>query len=850
MLKRLLSLYGRFAALNYSAWGLPGKILDASGSFKGYVDTATVRRSELVVEGWSEAARIRLVLGEDEVSTVPSLLRSDVAAAYPVAPNLGFRIRIPCPPAELLRSGPPILYFDMPQDAEPLRPFAVRFPLNRLQRAGMPVRFLIRLAMATPAILGWYRRRDPAQRARVKRLLALDTMPDARPLLPGLFAPAPDGPPPDPAGRITIVLPVYNAFELVQKALARIERHTDIPWRLIAIEDASSDPRVRPFLQKWIAARSDASAAPADGAAPHCGLHLVLHDENAGFIGSVNEGLALAMRHTGPDEGPVVLLNSDALVPRGWARRLVHPMLGEDGVASVTPMSNDAEIFSTPVICLRTPLRQGQGDAIDATARRFFPGAPVAEAPTGVGFCMAMSRHWLAQVPALDSAFGRGYGEEVDWCQKVRARGGRHLVVPWLFVEHRGGESFGQGEKQALVLANNTIIARRYPAYDREVQDFIMNDPLLTPRVALALAWAGSRSAGQAIPVYMAHSMGGGAETYLERRILADVAQSGAAVVLRVGGGRRWRLEVHGPDGILGGETDDTGLIRQLLALLPRRHLVYSEGVGDPDPAFLPEMLLSLRQEGDRVEMLFHDFFPLSPSYTLLDSGGVYRGPAGPDLPEDPAHETVRADGSRMSLREWQAAWGRLAAASAELRVFSRNSAEQVRAVWPTLADRIRIVPHQLPVRPGRVEQPAADAPVLGVLGNIGLQKGAGVVRDLARGGQLRMVMIGRIDPSYALPSRVPVHGGYRPEEIPALARRYGVTHWLIPSIWPETFAYTIHEALATGLPVLAFDIGAQGEAVAAAQNGVPLPFVPGGDHAAAITEALASDKTLIKLAI
>jgi len=96
----------------------------------------------------------------------------------------------------------------------------------------------------------------------------------------------------------------------------------------------------------------------------------------------------------------------------------------------------------------------------------------------------------------------------------------------------------------------------------------------------------------------------------------------------------------------------------------------------------------------------------------------------------------------------------------------------------------------------------------------------------------------------------VPVHGGYRPEEIPALARRYGVTHWLIPSIWPETFAYTIHEALATGLPVLAFDIGAQGEAVAAAQNGVPLPFVPGGDHAAAITEALASDKTLIKLAI
>ena len=41
-----------------------------------------------------------------------------------------------------------------------------------------------------------------------------------------------------------------------------------------------------------------------------------------------------------------------------------------------------------------------------------------------------------------------------------------------------------------------------------------------------------------------------------------------------------------------------------------------------------------------------------------------------------------------------------------------------------------------------------------------------------------------------------------------------------MPSIWPETFSFTTHEMLATGKPVMAFDLGAQGEAVREAENG------------------------------
>jgi GT2 family glycosyltransferase len=174
------------------------------------------------------------------------------------------------------------------------------------------------------------------------------------------------------------------------------------------------------------------------GAAREGRATLVTLTENVGFVGAVNRGLAAAE----DGEGPVVLLNSDAHVPPGWAERLLAP-LSDPAVASATPFSNTAEIFSAPLAGQSVAMTGVMADRIDGVARTLGPPADLPSAPTGVGFCMALSRRWLNRVPRLDPAFGRGYGEEVDWCQKVRAMGGRHVGVPGLFVLHAGGASFG-----------------------------------------------------------------------------------------------------------------------------------------------------------------------------------------------------------------------------------------------------------------------------------------------------------------------------------------------------------------------------------------------------------------------
>lgn len=808
LLRRLYLIFLRYAEYNLSLDRAGGPLADADGRSFGRVSRIALRRNRLIVEGWSDAARVGLVLNRTRLWTVPELTQ-------PGSDERGFTLDIPFEPGDLTL-----------QADDGGGPAACAFPgftAGQIRRARLRLvgSYIAALFELLPTIWRWKRGGDLGAREVVKERLGLVPASTSVQMLGGALVPP--QPLPRPHHAVTVVLPVYNAYEVLCECLDRVAAHSELDWHLIAVEDRSSDDRVWPMLQDFAARQGDR-------------MTLLRNDENLGFIGAVNRGLAAAQDRA----APVVLLNSDALVPRGWDTRLLAP-LADPSVASVTPMSNDAEIYTVPVICQRHALRAGEADALDAAARGLNGVEGLVEAPTGVGFCMAMAPRFLGRLPQFDTVFGRGYGEEVDWCQRARALGGRHVCVPNLFVEHRGGESFGSAAKQALLERNGAEISRRYPQYDAQVQEFIRTDPLNTARLTLGLDWVAARQ--EEIPVYVAHAMGGGSEKYLEDRIAAHLGQgqapghSKAAVVLRVGGGHRWRLELHTGLGSTQGRTNDTALIETILARLPRLRLIYSCGVGARDAVTLPEVLLRIARGQGRahpIEVLFHDFFPISPSYTLLGRGGTYQGVpvAGGPLAEDPAHGYTRPGQPDATLADWQAAWGALVNAAERCVVFSDDSADLVARAYPQAADTLVTVPHPLLSPVPRINAVRDGVPVIGVLGNIGYQKGAAVLqklsRDLARSGAARLVVIGHLDPAWPLAAPARVHGSYELRDLPGLVARYRISGWLMPSIWPETFSFTTHEVLATGMPVVSFDLGAQGAAVRAAiRRGAPGAVLP-----------------------
>ncbi len=820
MLFRLYALYLRYVA--HHADRLGGFSLPRDRWRRlGHVEEIKRANGKTRIVGWTSARELRLTWPDGAARVEPTIQRPDVTRRFGLPLLSGFEIEAPegVRPLGLQvpRSDGTVLDLPVPHPADPPTPHALR----RLRRA-----FVLDLLRALPAGLRWLVTRDPAARSRIKHAFGLEAVATGLPLDPRYFA---RGAPPRSFHPVTILLPVHNAFDLLAQTLRRLEAHTDCDWHLVLVEDASTDMRVRPFLRTWAEERPDR-------------VTLILLNENLGFVGAVNRGFAEAEGRP----GHVVVLNSDVMLPEGWASRIIAPFDLDPAIASVTPMSNDAEIFSVPTICEAMPLAEGLVDRIDAVARSLSLPGRLPSAPTGVGFCMALNARWFAREPRFDTAFGRGYGEEVDWCQKTRRMGARHVGLPSLFVEHRGGQSFGREVKAGLVVKANALIARRYPTYDLEVQAYIGRDPLRTPRLALAVAIAGEMSL-DALPLYLAHAMGGGADDALNAEIADRTAQGQYALVLRVGGPWRWQLEVHGPGGTLSGVTGELEHIRRMLEPVPALRLVYSCGVGDPDPVSLPDALLSFVRPGrpTRLEARLHDYFVISPSYCLLNADGSYRGPVRPEN-TDPAHVSRRPQGGVASLREWQTAWGQFLSRCDEITVFSEASRWHLLETYPGLRGRVAYRPHAMIERIPRIHAPGhgdSAAGTVAVLGNVNLQKGAGVLTALAeeiarRGSGPRLVLIGNIDAEFSLPSTVKLHGSYTRSDIAHLAERYGVTAWLVPAIWPETFSFVTHEALATGLPVYGFDIGAQGEALRRAPNGVPIPFDPDGDHANAILAA------------
>jgi len=644
-------------------------------------------------------------------------------------------------------------------------------PRPRWQRAVDHARLWPGLALRLLRVLPLLpKARTPQLRAEAVRRLGLA----ADPPVPPLILRSEEGTVPRPVTPITLILPVHNAGAHVALCLDRIAAMTDLPWRLVVVDDGSTDPGIAPLLAGWVA--------------QHPNVTRLTHVTPRGFAGAVNA----ALDHVGRVKTPVVLLNSDITLPQGWASRLIAPFLEDGSIASVTPLSNEGELMGAPHACAGVALRNGEADAVDAALAPFAQSTDLPSLPTGTGFCMALSPLWLAEVPRFDESFGRGYGEEVDWCQRTRALGGRHVCQTGLFVGHVGAASFGVEARRSLRARAAPILSGRWPRFDGEVQVALGDDPLVGDRLRAGLAWARARLGMQPLPVYVAHSLGGGTERWLAQRL----ATHDVALVLRVGGSLRWQIDLHSQAGITRAATMAFADVLALLRDTGPRDVIYACAVGDPSPEEVPFRLLDLCAGGHRLEVMFHDYFPLNRDYT-------FRSAPDPD---------------------WQALWRVALDRADQLTVFSEASRRIVAGAHPDVAHKITLRPHA-PLGPvPRLTPALSHRPVIGVPGGLNAHKGAGVVAALAKtfahSGEARIVVLGEVAPDCPLPRSVTVLGGYELEDLPHLVARHRIGVWLIPSLWPETFSYVTQEALATGLPTLGFDLGGQGDALRAAENG------------------------------
>lgn len=587
---------------------------------------------------------------------------------------------------------------------------------------------------------------------------------------------------------ISVILPIYRDIELTRECLNRcLPAIIAEKGRLVLINDASPEAGMQAMLEEFKAQNPRT-------------ITLIRNPQNQGFTASVNIGLEVA---EGDD---VVLLNSDVLTPRNWLQILRKEATRNKHIGTITPLSNNSTITSIPERNVGSD--QFLRYDVDIINQAFELELPLVIAPTGIGFCMFISAQCLARVGKLDvENFGKGYGEENDFCQRALKAGFLNALTPNLYCHHIGSVSFGKSTRSRMEKANHTI-QRLHPNYHLDVATWIARDQLAPARILRTLQI--SKQVGRAIVLHINHSLGGGTTKYVNS-LLASSSHEILHIVLNGKRNDKDPLKItfgwpgQGAFEEIGVSDNQNALL--LLAALGVDCVHIHHLVGVPR-----EIIDWILEENSPPHIItFHDYYLINGNPFLTNSKGEYVGIEASPL-DSLLHKTFSHP---FSYKSWRDESKRLIQGS-DCNIFPSNDTYQHYVKAFSAIPNSQIVAHdnvnaltcnqdQQGRQAGNTERYQVVA-----LGALSREKGADFIEKTARASKLlkNSLEFKIIGIAYRKLQFVDQSGAYQDEDLQRLIRVNLSDCIFFASRCPETYSYTLSEAICSGLPIVAPQIG------------------------------------------
>lgn len=604
---------------------------------------------------------------------------------------------------------------------------------------------------------------------------------------------------------VDIIVPVYNGLQFFDALFSGVEK-TRMRYRLILIDDCSPDNKVKEYLEAYAKDRPE--------------VILLRNEQNLGFLKTVNRGLKLAQNH-------VVLLNTDVEVPEDWLERLMYPILCGTKVATTTPFTTCGTLCSFPDFCKDNAIFEGMKLwQIDDVFRSMKPQYP--SMPTGIGFCMGLNRDALLEIGYLDEEnFGKGYGEENDWCQRALRAGYRNVHVDNLYVYHKHGGSFLSEEKMMLLEKHSKKLLEKHPDYNKDVAEFCRIDPARMVRLYAIMQLLNQKTEVKTI-VAFDHNLGGGATEYLNKKVKEELQKGCRFIIIRYDiYTNKYLFLYHYKDYKIQFFSENLELLLDMVRRV--EEIWINELVTYPKLYDFMERITAWKEEHQAVlRMLLHDFFCICPAVNLMDHSGKYCKAASDDIcnkciPDNKSNACLEYESGSI----WRKKWEDFLNHCDEIFAFSDDSAELLNRAYPAVY-KIRVIPHEphyLP--PISRKYKTTQTLNIGLLGVLCYKKGLDVVKEMVREIEkqnlnIRIRLIGVSDEEIDGPV-FSYTGRYTREMLPKLTLEEDIDVFFIPSIWPETFSYTTSEIMSMKMPIAVFHIGAPVERVARYDRGIIL---------------------------
>jgi len=228
---------------------------------------------------------------------------------------------------------------------------------------------------------------------------------------------------------LSIVVPVYGHFDMLESCLAAIRAHTDLEHEVLVIDDATpgGSPVVTPRLGR-----------------------VIRRSFNGGFVAASNTGIARARGRL------VAIVNSDAVVPSGWDTALRSAVETGAGLAAAVQVDNEGLVVEAGTVV------GDDGHVVLAYVGRDADAVPVTRVVPAVGAaCVMALRSDLRRWGGFSRSYGPGYYEDVD-LSLLLSRLGQHCVVMGnARVHHVGQGSFESADVERRLRVGRVALARR-----------------------------------------------------------------------------------------------------------------------------------------------------------------------------------------------------------------------------------------------------------------------------------------------------------------------------------------------------------------------------------------------------
>ena len=664
--------------------------------------------------------------------------------------------------------------------------------------------------------------------------------------------------------KITIIIPIFNAFEDTKNCIESVLKHTRIPHEILLIDDNSSDNRIGKLL--------DETGKLVNN------VKVIRNTKNRGFVKNVNLGIRNST-------GDIVLLNSDTIVTPKWLQKLVVTAYSNKKIATVTPLSNAAGAFSVPEIGKNNEIDddlkiEGMANLVEKVSSKVN-----LEVPTGNGFCMFIKRNAIYDIGVFDEInFDRGYGEENDFCMRLNDKGWSNVIDDSTYIYHKRSASFFNNDPEIVKIKkkNRAMVDKKHPTYTQKTREFVYSNEYnkIGESIKDALSNKDINNFKRKRILYVIHE-GHGGTPHTNDDLMSHIQNGMDCFLLSSNSEEVILWEYRGNLENYKSKTNQKqnnseyifhkefrNNLKQICSWKIKskyssRKFFNSEFKNiyfnvltefNIDIVHIRHLIkhtfdlpIVAHDLGLPIILSFHDFYFICPSHLLLDENNVYcdgvctegygqcfLGNAINDFPI-----------LKIFVEEWRSVINEILFKCSAFVTTSEITKQLYISIYPELSEMdFRVIEHGRDLVPPEntseiLEIPSSNKPIKILFpGNINIAKGGELIKEIKnedKNSRLEFHFMGALQSSLNLQDYGMYHGRYKRSDFCKIVKKVRPSFIGILSINPETYVHTLSEAWSCGIPVLATKIGVLEERINKNGGGWFLDF----DASAAYSEIL-----------